>query len=69
MGDMVEEILVLALELGCWLGGSLDMDLEAVLATALVLEEVLVTVDSDTVDLGMVVVTIMSTTQRQRTQL
>ena len=67
MGDMVEEILVLALELGCWLGGSLDMDLEAVLATALVLEEVLV--DLDMVDLVMVVVTIMSTTQRQRTQL
>ena len=67
MGDMVEEILVLALELGCWLGGSLDMDLEAVLATALVLEEVLV--DLDMVDLVMVVDTIMSTTQRQRTQL
>ena len=67
MGDMVEEILVLALELGCWLGGSLDMDLEAVLATALVLEEVLV--DLDMVDLVMVVVTIMSTTQRHRTQL
>ena len=67
MGDMVEEILVLALELGCWLGGSLDMDLEAVSATALVLEEVLV--DLDMVDLVMVVVTIMSTTQRQRTQL
>ena len=67
MGDMVEEILVLALELGCWLGGSLDMDLEAVLATALVLEEVLV--DLDMVDLVMVVVTIMSRTQRQRTQL
>ena len=66
MGDMGEEILVLALELGCWLGGSLDMDLEAVLATALVLEEVLV--DLDMVDLVMVVVTIMSTTQRQRTQ-
>ena len=45
------------------------MDLVAVLATALVLEEVLVTVDSDMVDLVMVVVTIMSTTQRQRTQL
>ena len=43
------------------------MDLEAVLATALVLEEVLV--DLDMVDLVMVVVTIMSTTQRQRTQL
>ena len=69
MGDMVEEILVQALELGCWLVASLDMDLEAVLATALVLEEVLVTVDSDMVDLVMVVVTIMSTTQRQRTQL
>ena len=67
MGDMVEEILVLALELGCWLVASLDMDLEAVLATALVLEEVLV--DLDMVDLVMVVVTIMSTTQRQRTQL
>ena len=67
MGDMGEEILVRALELGCWLGGSLDMDLEAVLATALVLEEVLV--DLDMVDLVMVVVTIMSTTQRQRTQL
>ena len=67
MGDMGEEILVQALELGCWLGGSLDMDLEAVLATALVLEEVLV--DLDMVDLVMVVVTIMSTTQRQRTQL
>ena len=69
MGDMGEEILVQALELGCWLGGSLDMDLEAVLATALVLEEVLVTVDSDTVDLGMLVATIMSRTQQQRTQL
>ena len=67
MGDMGEEILVRALELGCWLGGSLDMDLVAVLATALVLEEVLV--DLDMVDLVMVVVTIMSTTQRQRTQL
>ena len=67
MGDMGEEILVRALELGCWLGGSLDMDLEAVLATALVLEVVLV--DLDMVDLVMVVVTIMSTTQRQRTQL
>ena len=67
MGDMGEEILVRALELGCWLGGSLDMDLEAVLATALVLEEVLV--DLDMVDLVMVVVTIMSRTQRQRTQL
>ena len=67
MGDMGEEILVLALELGCWLVASLDMDLEAVLATALVLEEVLV--DLDMVDLVMVVVTIMSTTQRQRTQL
>ena len=67
MGDMGEEILVQALELGCWLVASLDMDLEAVLATALVLEEVLV--DLDMVDLVMVVVTIMSTTQRQRTQL
>ena len=67
MGDMGEEILVQALELGCWLGGSLDMDLVAVLATALVLEEVLV--DLDMADLVMVVVTIMSTTQRQRTQL
>ena len=67
MGDMGEEILVRALELVCWRGGSLDMDLEAVLATALVLEEVLV--DLDMVDLVMVVVTIMSTTQRQRTQL
>ena len=69
MGDMGEEILVQALELGCWLVASLDMDLEAVLATALVLEEVLVTVDSDTVDLGMLVATIMSRTQQQRTQL
>ena len=69
MGDMGEEILVRALELGCWLGGSLDMDLVAVLATALVLEEVLVTVDSDMVDLVMVVATIMSRTRRQRTQL
>ena len=67
MGDMGEEILVRASGLGCWLGGSLDMDLVAVLATALVLEEVLV--DLDMVDLVMVVVTIMSTTQRQRTQL
>ena len=67
MGDMGEEILVQALELGCWLGASLDMDLEAVLAMALVLEEVLV--DLDMADLVMVVVTIMSTTQRQRTQL
>ena len=67
MGDMGEEILVQALELGCWLVASLDMDLEAVLATALVLEEVLV--DLDMVDLVMVVVTIMSRTQRQRTQL
>ena len=67
MGDMGEEILVQALGLGCWRGGSLDMDLEAVLATALVLEEVLV--DLDMVDLVMVVVTIMSRTQRQRTQL
>ena len=69
MGDMGEETLVQALALECWRGGSLDMDLEAVLATALVLEEVLVTVDSDMVDLVMVVVTIMSRTQRQRTQL
>ena len=68
MGDMGEETLVRALELECWRGASLDMDLVAVLATALVLEEVLVTVDSDMVDLVMVVVTIMSTTQRQRTQ-
>ena len=67
MGDMGEETLVQALALECWQGGSLDMDLEAVLATALVLEEVLV--DLDMVDLVMVVVTIMSTTQRQRTQL
>ena len=67
MGDMGEEILVQALELECWRGGSLDMDLEAVLATALVLEEV--SVDLDMVDLVMVVVTIMSRTQRQRTQL
>ena len=67
MGDMGEEILVQALALECWRGGSLDMDLEAVLATALVLEEVLV--DLDMVDLVMVVVTIMSRTQRQRTQL
>ena len=67
MGDMGEETLVQALALECWRGGSLDMDLEAVLATALVLEEVLV--DLDMVDLVMVVVTIMSTTQRQRTQL
>ena len=67
MGDMGEETLVQALALECWRGGSLDMDLEAVLATALVLEEVLV--DLDMVDLVMVVDTIMSTTQRQRTQL
>ena len=67
MGDMGEETLVQALALECWRGGSLDMDLEAVLATALVLEEVLV--DLDMVDLVMVVVTIMSRTQRQRTQL
>ena len=67
MGDMGEETLVQALALECWRGGSLDMDLEAVLATALVLEVVLV--DLDMVDLVMVVVTIMSTTQRQRTQL
>ena len=67
MGDMGEETLVQALALECWRGGSLDMDLEAVLATALVLEEV--SVDLDMVDLVMVVVTIMSTTQRQRTQL
>ena len=67
MEDMGEETLVQALALECWRGGSLDMDLEAVLATALVLEEVLV--DLDMVDLVMVVVTIMSRTQRQRTQL
>ena len=67
MGDMGEETLVQALALECWRGGSLDMDLEAVLATALVLEEVLV--DLDMVDLVMVVVTIMSRAQRQRTQL
>ena len=67
MGDMGEETLVQALALECWRGGSLDMDLEAVLATALVLEEVLV--DLDMVDLVMVVATIMSRTQRQRTQL
>ena len=67
MGDMGEETLVQALALECWRGGSLDMDLEAVLATALVLEEV--SVDLDMVDLVMVVVTIMSRTQRQRTQL
>ena len=67
MGDMGEETLVQALALECWRGGSLDMDLEAVLATALVLGEVLV--DLDMVDLVMVVVTIMSRTQRQRTQL
>ena len=67
MGDMGEEILVRALELGCWLGAFLDMDLEAVLGTALVLEEVLV--DLDMVDLVMVVVTIMSRTQQRRTQL
>ena len=67
MGDMGEETLVQALALECWRGGSLDMDLEAVLATALVLEEVLV--DLDMVDLVMVVVTITSRTQRQRTQL
>ena len=67
MGDMGEETLVQALALECWREGSLDMDLEAVLATALVLEEVLV--DLDMVDLVMVVVTIMSRTQRQRTQL
>ena len=67
MGDMGEETLVQALALECWRGGSLDMDLEAVLATALVLEVVLV--DLDMVDLVMVVVTIMSRTQRQRTQL
>ena len=45
------------------------MDLVAVLGMALVLEVVLVTGDLDMVDLGMVVATIMSTTQRQRTQL
>ena len=67
MEDMGEETLVQALALECWREGSLDMDLEAVLATALVLEEVLV--DLDMVDLVMVVVTIMSRTQRQRTQL
>ena len=66
MGDMGEETLVQALALECWRGGSLDMDLEAVLATALVLEEVLV--DLDMVDLVMVVVTIVSRTEQQRTQ-
>ena len=62
MGDMGEEILVLALELGCWLGGSLDMDLVAVLATALVL------VDLDMVDLVMVVAITTSRIPQRRIQ-